>query len=579
MSRSPGQSRRSRRALHVCGALAAAALVAPTLAAQAPAAGYRDHARLTRALDSLQRAHPRLVELSTLARSPGGRAVHAVRLGAGTGVDERPALLVVANAYGPHVLGSEIAVAAVGRLAAAYGRDTATTRLLDEHTLYVIPRANPDAAEAFFGGPSFERVGNGTAYDDDRDGAVDEDGPEDLNGDGMITMMRVADPSGAWMADPIDPLLMRRATAAKGERGGWTVYTEGRDTDGDGELNEDGPGGTDINKNFSYEFQFFGDGGLHQMSADETRAIADFVFARPNIAAAYVLGPQDNLVKPWEFRRTTGISGNPPGTSQGGPLQSILQPDEPWFAEMSRRYKRVTGQSKAPASPPLQGDVLSWLYFDTGRLAFGSPGWTPPDMPADTAKGAPRPEMPDPVADDRAALRWLRANVPASVVEWTAVQHPDFPGKVVEVGGIRPYARLNPPAALLDSVLAKQTAFIGELAGLLPSVSLREVRVEALGDRVFRITAQVANDGYLPTQSAIGARVRWPKPVRVALTTGTGQALASGQAVQLLGPVQGSGRSTELTWTVVGAPGSTVTLEAASPGAGRATQTITLRAR
>ncbi len=569
----------------MCGAIAAVAFVAPAfvtpqLHAQQPAASaYRDHARLSRALDSLQRAHPRIVQVSTIGSSAGGRALHAVRLGAGgDAADQRPALLVVANAYGPQLVGSEIAIAAAGRLAAGYGRDSATTRLLDGNTIYLIPRANPDAAEGFFRTPLMERTGNDTKTDDDRDGALDEDGPEDLNGDGLITMMRVADADGPWMADALDPFIMRRASAARGERGGWQFHTEGRDSDGDGQINEDGPGGTDINKNFTNDYKFFAEGtGLYPMSSTEARALADYMIEHPNIAAAYVLGPQDNLLKPWEFRRTTGIAGNPPGTSAGGPLQSILQPDEAWFAEISKRYRKTTGQTKAPASAPLEGDVLSWLYFDMGRLAFGSPGWVMPDAPADSA--SPRPEQPDPVADERAAIRWLRANIPGSVVEWTRIEHPDFPGKVVEVGGLRPYSRQNPPASMLDDVLTKQTAFIGELAGSLPRVALREIKVEAVGDRTFRITAQVVNEGYFPTQAAIGARVRWPRAVRVDLKTSKDQHLAGGRAVQLMSPIQGSGRSTELSWLVVGAPGSTVTLEAASPTSGRATETITLRAR
>lgn len=569
-----------RRVLPVAAAAGVLAFGAPVLAAQSPASGYHDHARLGRALDSLQRAHPRLVQVTSLARSAGGRDVHAVRVGAGQNVDDRPALLVVANAYGPHVVGSEIALAAAGRLAAGYGRDSATTRLLDRTTLYFIPRANPDAAEAFFGAPLAERAFNGTRTDDDRDGAVDEDGPNDLNGDGMITMMRVADPAGAWMTDAVDPFLMRRAVAAQGEKGGWSVYVEGRDDDGDGQWNEDAAGGVDVNRNFSYEYQWFEPGsGIHQVSAAESRAVADFVVGHPNVAAVYVLGPQDNLIKPWEFRRTTGIAGNPTGTSQGGPLQGVLQPDEAWMAEVGKRYRARTGQSKGPASAPLQGDVLSWMYFDMGRQAFGSYGWVMPEAPADTAKGAPKPATPDPLADDRAALRWLRANAPAAVVEWKRVEHPDFPGRVVEVGGFRPYARLNPPASLLDSVKVTQTAFIGELAGMLPSVALREVVVEHVGDRLFRVTAQVANDGHLPTLSAMGQRARWPRPVRVELKLGRDQQLAAGRAVQLLSPIAGSGRSTELTWLVVAPAGSTVTLEAASPIAGQASQTITLRAR
>ena len=72
------------------------------------------------------------------------------------------------NAHGPHVVGSEIALTAAGRLAAAHGRDSAITRLLDEHTIYLIPRANPDAAEAFFRTPLAERRGIVVMIDDAR---------------------------------------------------------------------------------------------------------------------------------------------------------------------------------------------------------------------------------------------------------------------------------------------------------------------------------------------------------------------------------------------------------------------------
>ena len=108
-----------------------------------------------------------------LATSPGGRAVQALRIGAGADVATRPALLVVANAAGSHLVGSEIAVATAERLLAAYGRDAAVTALLDRTTIWFVPRLNPDAAEASFARPLTERVGNGLAYDDDRDQRID----------------------------------------------------------------------------------------------------------------------------------------------------------------------------------------------------------------------------------------------------------------------------------------------------------------------------------------------------------------------------------------------------------------------
>lgn len=563
------------------GIVAGLLVLGPPLLAQAPvpSAGYRNHAALTTAIETLRRDHPRLVAVEVIATSPGGRAVHAVRLGAGQDVDARPALLIMANAFGPHVVGSEIAMGTLQRLATAYGRDADVTALLDRYTIYVMPRLNPDAAEAFFARPLGERaLGQGTR-DMDRDGTDNEDGPDDLNGDGFLAMMRIADPAADWRPDPTDPWLMRRADAAKGETGGWRVMAEGRDNDRDGEHGEDPPGGVDINKNFAHDFAFFGDGGDHAFSSPEARGVAEFVSAHGNIAAAYVLGPQDNLMEPWRNRPQAG--GPPQGTSAGGPFTSILRQDESYYVELSDRFKRTTGLTRNPPAAALGGDPATWMYYHMGRLSFASRGWWIPDAPRDSAAPA-RPAgggaaAADPLAQERNAMKWLQANDPAALLAWTAVQHPDFPGQTVEVGGFRPYALLNPPAALLDSVVAKQARFIQELAGLLPAITFRDVRVETLGQGAYRVTAQVANTGYLPTMSAIGSRARWVRQIRVDLKTGSGQTIVGGRGVQLVGAIAGSGRSTELTWVVTGPAGSTVALTAESPAAGRATTTITLR--
>ncbi len=560
----------------------AVALLAPPLSAQsAPFTGYRNHATLTTAIETLRRDHPRLVNVEVIATSPGGRAVHAVRLGAGANVDRRPALLILANAHGPHVVGSEIAIGTLQRLASAYGRDEAVTALLDRTTIYAIPRLNPDAAEAFFRRPLHERTFNDLADDQDHDGVRDEDGPDDLNGDGFITMMRIMDPAGEWRPDPADPWLMRRADAVKGEAGGWRILVEARDSDGDGEIAEDPPGGVDINKNFAHDYQFFGEGaGVHQFSSPEARAVAEFVYKHDNIAAAYVLGPQDNLMDPWRHRPQAG--GPPQGTSAGGPYTSILRADEAWFVEMSERFKRTTGLTRNPPSVAIGGDPASWMYYHMGRFSFASRGWWVPEAPRDTTAG-PRPAAggtgagADPLASERNALRWFQSTDPSAIFDWRPVQHPDFPGQTVEVGGFRPFALWNPPAALLDSVITQQHRFISELAGLLPSIELRDVKAEPLGQGAWRVTAQVANTGYLPTLTALGPRARWPRQIRVDLKVGQGQAIAGGRAVQLVGPISGSGRSTELSWVVTGARGSTIALTAESPVAGSASTTITLR--
>jgi len=534
--------------------------------------GYQSHAALVRALNRLSQAYPNLVAFSQIAQSPGGRAVHAVRISSGGAVDNRSALLIVANVSGPHVVGTAVALSAIEHLASGYGSDSVITSILNRHVVYVIPRANPDAAEGLFSAPSVERIRNDEASDDDRDQSTDEDGPEDLNGDGLITMIRVADPSGLWMRDPREPMLMRLADPRVGERGTHRVYVEGTDNDDDDRWNEDPLGGVDVNRNFPYEYDFFGEAsGLYQLSSPEARAVAEFFVDHPNVAAVYVLGVQDNLMAPWKHQDGTGIGGHPQGTTMGGPLRSILGADGEYFEHVSSVFKELTGRSAVPGgSSDQRGSLLSFAYYHMGRWAFGSRVWWPPESPD---SGASR----DQFSPERDLLRYLRNADSSAFISWRAVRHPDFPNAQVEVGGLRPGAALNPPQSELDSILAGQNRFITYLAGLLPSVGFRNVRVETVGDQVFRITAQVYNNSYLPTLAAIGERARWPRKIRLELRPDQNQTIAGGRAVELIGAIPGSGGSIERSWVLVGAPGSRVTLRAMSPVAGEAVEAVTLR--
>ncbi len=595
-------------------ALAAACLV-PTLDAQSPTAGYHDSRALRAAFDDLARQHPRLITVSTLGTSAGGRPLTLVRLGTASD-QERPALLIIANAHGPHVVGSEMALRVTQRLAAAYASDSTVRSALDRSVIYLVPRANPDAAESMFAKPLAESIRNAERADDDRDGLFDEDGLEDLDGDGVIAMMRVEDPAGEWIADSADARLMRKGDRARGDRGRYRVYTEGRDNDGDERWNEDPAGGVNIGDNFSYDYADFTEAaGPHTMSAVETRAIAQLMVDHPGIAAIYVLGPEDNLIKAWEGKAIPS-EGTRPGTSQGGPLRAILKDDEPWMAEVARRFRDITGIEKGAEVPAWGGDPLSWAYFHMGRWAFGSNVWSPSStddadkkredadssganaavrdttdgvpVKADSAKagGAARRggggggdggKEKDPLAAERKAIKWFDRHAPEAVIAWHAIDHPDFPDQVVELGGFRPFALTNPPASLLDTIAAGQARFVKELVSLLPAVSIRKARVEAVGNGLFRIRAEIANDGYLPSSTEVGIRLRMPRPVRVRLEVPDGATIVGGRRQDLLEPLPGSGAGVEHTWLVRGSAGSRVTLTAGSPVTGTASHTITLR--
>lgn len=111
--------------------------------------------------------------------------------------------------------------------------------LLQKRTFYLVPHLNPDGAETMFWKAVWARAGNPTPWDDGFDDVTDEDGPEDLNGDGLVTLMRVKDPWGDYLPDPAEPRLLKRADRGKGEGCVYKLYLEGVDNDGDEEYNED----------------------------------------------------------------------------------------------------------------------------------------------------------------------------------------------------------------------------------------------------------------------------------------------------------------------------------------------------
>ncbi|MFO7589258.1 MAG: M14 family zinc carboxypeptidase [Gemmatimonadota bacterium] len=607
----------ARRATPLLLALAAAWTGPTGVRAQEPR--LSSNAELERALGRLRAERGADLRIVEIGRSAGGAPLSLVRVGGRDGEAPRPALLVVAGAHGPHAVGTEVALALLDSLLAGYGRDSAVTALLDRSVVLVAPRLNPDAAADASRRPLEEPVRNAAPRDDDRDGEVDEDGPDDLDGNGIITWMRIADPAGTWIEDPEDPGLMRPADPARGDRRAWKLMTEGRDDDGDGKWNEDPRGGVDPAANFPHDYEWFGETtGDYPLSAPESRALAELLAGREEIAAVVVLGTRDNLAAPWKAGSDEGRGGGPTDDGDGArdrirePLERVLAGDAPWFEEISRRYRERTGRTEADSlgAERFGGDPVSWAYYHMGRWAFGSAVWTPPkpeapgvpepDDDAEPAAGADFPDAEpvtaaaeedadagpasdrkkaakeDPVAAERRALRWIRANRPGDFVDWRRVEHPDFPDRVVEVGGFVPMARWTPPAAEREEIARGEVEFLIGLAASLPRLALPRLTAESLGDGAWRITARVANEGFLPTRTELAARLGRPRAIRVSVE-GTGVEVVGGRRTQSIEDLPGGGAEVELSWVVVGARGRRVTVRAEAPAVGDASAEVELR--
>ena len=551
----------------------------------ASALEYPTNRELAQHLKDLEKGHRKLVRVESVAKSRGNQDVWLAELGAGSDAERRrrPALLLAAGLEGNDFAGTAIAVAWIEHLAKSNATNEVIRKLLESTTLYIFPRVNPDASGRFFAKPKVELTVSRQPVDDDHDGLVDEDGPDDLNADGLITSMRVEDREGEYIADPAEPRLLLKADKAKGEVGAWRLLTEGRDNDGDEAWNEDGPGGVNFNRNFPYNYRFFEPwSGLHQVSESETRTLADFIVEHPNIGIVFTYGAADNLVQ----TPSSESKGEGPGRR---PPTIIHKDDLPYYRELGKAYRDALGLKKELKTVSEPGTFSDWMYFHRGRLSLAAQPWSPAlqlelaksktkegDKKAketgaakeektnekkeeagdaqkpDEAKKPSEPGKPEPDKrneEERAFLKWIDENAKELFVPWKSVEHPDFPGKKVEIGGLAPFARSNPPEKLLEPLAEKQGKFLTDLAGKLPRVSLRQTKVKHLGESIYDVTVQVENSGYLLTSLAQGDVSNEVNSTRVVLDVEPGDIL-SGSKRTMLGPIEGSGGMKEVRFVI-----------------------------
>ena len=493
--------------------------------------------------------------LQSIAKTDGGKDIWMLTLGTGD-VENKPAMAVVGGVEGSHLLGVEMAV----RFAESLLADNASA--LDKTTFYVFPNMSPDATEQYFAALKYERSGNARATDDDRDGSNGEDPFEDLNGDGMITMMRISDATGDWITHPADDRVMIKANKGKGEKGAYKYLTEGRDNDQDGKFNEDGAGGIHFNKSMTYQFPYFTPGaGEHPVSEKENRALLDLLYTKWNVYGIFTFGPGNNLSSPWKYNRA--------GASKRV-VTSILRNDAGLNKLASDVYNKTVGLKDAPSSGAQGGDFFQWAYFHFGRLSFGTPGWWVPKVKGDSTMKANK--------DNNREVNFLRWAAQEGLsnyfVNWTEIEHPDFPGQKVEVGGIAPYMMVNPPVSMIGETAKKHTDFIVELASLQSNLQLINLKTESVGRGITRITVDLYNGGTLPTHSQMGERSKWLKRIKVNLDLGNGQEVVSGRKIQLINSVGGDNSRT-LTWLVKGK--GSLTIAAGAPHAGNVNLAVNLK--
>jgi len=385
---------------------------------------YHKPEELNKALKDMAVSNPKISILHKIAVSPGGNEINVIEIGPEVNKKKKacPAVFVVSNLEGSVPISSEAAIYLIQSI-------LEKPEVRKNKTWYILPCGNPDAAMRFFSTPLLKDTRNARPNNDDMDDGIDEDGVEDLDENGIITMMRVKDPQGEWIPVPGEPRLMKIADWVKGEKGLYKLYTEGVDNDKDGNYNEDGPGGINIGINFPHLFKFFTKtGGSWAGSECESYNLMKFICKHREIAMTIVFGETNfclvpprggrkgevDLTKikiPERYGKFLNIDTEKTYTMKEvmemtkqfvpegmevtesmvasflglGAVVNPLPEDLKFYSELSEKYKEFLKKNKLDAKrlePPRakDGSFELWSYYHLGIPSFSMDFWSLPEL-------------------------------------------------------------------------------------------------------------------------------------------------------------------------------------------------------
>lgn len=433
----------------------------------------------------LAAAHPDLISVQSIGKSYEGRDLWCMTVtDQSTGSDlEKPGFYIDGNIHSNEIQGSEIAIYTAWYLAESFGQNDFITNLLKEKVFYIVPTINPDARNAYMKGDNTANTPRSgmIPIDDDRDGVYDEDGYDDLNGDGEITQMRRRSPYGNYIIDPQNPNRMIRVTGD--QRGTHEIIgTEGIDNDGDGQINEDRVGGYyDPNRNWGWNWQpeYIQRGSHHYpFSIPENRAVMEFVMDHPNIAGAQsyhnsggmlLRGPGAEEDRPTYSRRDVQVY------DQLGELGESLIPGYRYLVVWDDLYSVFGGE-------------LDWFHGGRGIFTFTNELYTSYLMFNSNDR-----------SQEATQLFEERLLFSDQFMPWEEYDHPTY-GKI-EIGGNRRNYRRADPGFLLETDAHRNMAFTLYHAFQTPKLVVEEVTKEDLGNGYLEVTATIGNQRIIPTHS------------------------------------------------------------------------------
>lgn len=470
---------------------------------------WLDHDEITERLELMERTWPEFLTLQSTGESYGGREMWLMTINnPETGPEmDKAAMFIEANVHGNEIQGAEVVLYTIWYLMENYGRIADVTRLVDERVFYMVPSVNPDGRDYFLDESGAGARTGHVPVDSDGDGLFDEDGPNDLNGNGVIEQIRKYVPGeGTHRQSSRDPRIME--PVMPWELGDWVLLGfEGIDDDGDGRINEDPVGGYDPNRNYATDWQpnYIQFGSMdYPFQLPEARALNDFMMAHPNIAGFQ------------SFHNSGGMILRGPGAAWQGtyPDEDIRVYDEigEWGERMLPYYEYLVIWRGLYT---VHGGSVDWTNDGLGIVSFSNELWN-------GGQYFNSPLLQDQQGDPDSPISGPQGQyffddfleMGDQFVEWAPFEHPEY-GEV-EMGGWRKLSgRVNPRFMSME-LFHRNMAFTLYHADQMPLMTMGDTSVERIDDDVFRVRVDIRNDRLIPT---ITVRARENHVVRPDLLT------------------------------------------------------------
>jgi len=347
---------------------------------------YHNYTEIINTLFYLNDTYSGLVDLFSIGKSWQNQDIYCIRLTNEDITHPKPKLLFAGYHHARELISAELALYFAVEAATKFGTNETITHMLNYSEIYIIPALNVDGFSAVKEN-EWQRK-NVHPFDEDNDTLLDEDPPEDVDGDGYIEDLIQWD-GYQWVF----------------------VRWEGIDSDSDGSLNEDWVGGVDLNRNYGYQWNASCYSGSPYAWAEDYRGPAPF--SEPETQAMRDLALGNDFRYAISFHSGSESIGYPWGYTANP------TPDDNIFRQVASNLSALVGApygQSALGMYTLSGSWDDWMYANRSTFALTCEIYT--NQSAWQYEAGPEPDTlwergvfqffnPDPNQIETVIQRWL----------------------------------------------------------------------------------------------------------------------------------------------------------------------------